>query len=113
MFKRFFAWNDRRRARDYLAEVCEDLAKARIKVDELERKAKRASMDAQKLEEERFRAEFFGSRNLVRSAFMVEGGARHPSRFVRDKVGVRVVARETPAIVKHVHSYMELRGEAA
>lgn len=67
---RFFAWNDRRRAREYLQHVCDERLAARLKLEEAERKADRALQDAQKLEAERFREEFFGKRNPQRSAFL-------------------------------------------
>lgn len=70
LIKRIFAWNDRRRARDYLQQVCEDRVESLRKLDEINRKADRALQDAQRLEAEKFRREFFDKRNPVRSAFV-------------------------------------------
>lgn len=111
LIHRFFAWNDRRRARDYLQQVCEDRVAARLKLDELDRKADRATQDAQKIEQERFRAEFFGKRDPVRSAFI--GGSKSVVRVTKVKLDLRVAARSTPEIVGHVRAYLDLRGEAA
>ncbi|MFM0044068.1 hypothetical protein [Paraburkholderia sediminicola] len=74
LFHRLFAWNDRRRARAYLQQVCEERIEARRKLDDANRKADRALKDAQKLENEAFRESFFSSRDPVRSAFI--GSAR-------------------------------------
>lgn len=70
LFFRFFEWNDRRRARDTLQQICDERLEARRKLEEANRRADRALQDAQKLEAERFRAEFFGKRDPVRSAFV-------------------------------------------
>lgn len=70
LFNRICAWNDRRRARDYLQQICEDRIEARRKLDEANRLADRALLDAKKLEEEAFRQSFFAKRDPVRSAFL-------------------------------------------
>jgi hypothetical protein len=74
LFTRLFAWNDRRRARAYLQQVCDERIEARRKLDEANRKADRALKDAQKLEDEAFRQSFFAKRDPVRSAF-IKGAA--------------------------------------
>lgn len=70
LFRRIFSRSDRRRARDYLQQVCEDRMLARRKYEEASRAADRALKEAMELEAEAFRTEFFGNRNLVRSAFL-------------------------------------------
>lgn len=70
LFHRLFAWNDRRRARAYLQQVCDEAIEARRKLDEAKRKADRALKDAQKLEDEAFRESFFANRDPVRTAFL-------------------------------------------
>jgi hypothetical protein len=67
---RLFAGNDRRRARDCLQEICDERLKALRALDKAKRDADRALKDAQELELEHFRIEFFGKRNPVRSAFI-------------------------------------------
>lgn len=75
LLHRLFAWNDRRRARHFLQEVCDDCFKARLALDDAKRTADRALQDAQRLETERFRIEFFGGRDPVRTAF-IDGSAK-------------------------------------
>lgn len=69
LLHRFFVRSDSRRARDYLQQVCNEYVIAKRKKDEIERLADRALKEAMELEAEAFRIEFFGNRNLVRSAF--------------------------------------------
>jgi len=75
LFHRLFAWNDRRRARDFLQQVCEDRVEARRKLDELDRKVDQAMRDAQRLNDEHFRESYFGKRDPIQSGF-VEGSAK-------------------------------------
>lgn len=64
------AANDRRRARNLLQDVCDDLLAARRAEDEAKRRVERATRDAIQLECEQFRDEFFGGRDPVRSAYV-------------------------------------------
>ena len=68
--QRLFAWNDRRRARAFLQQVCDERLEARLRLDEANRRADRALQDVQRLEAEKFRREFFDKRDPVRSAFV-------------------------------------------
>jgi len=70
LLHRFFVRSDSRRARDYLQQVCDERVIALRKLDETKRLADRALKEAMELEAEAFRIEFFGNRNLVRSAFL-------------------------------------------
>jgi hypothetical protein len=70
LIRRMFARSDRRRARDCLQEICDERVKALRALDKAKRDADRALQDAQELEREQFREEFFGKRNPVRSAFI-------------------------------------------
>lgn len=70
LFHRFFAHNDRRRARDCLQQICDERVAARRKLDEATRNADRALQEAKDLEREQFREEFFGKRDPIRSAFI-------------------------------------------
>lgn len=70
LFHRLFARSDIRRARDVLQQICDERVLAMRKLDETKRLADRALKEAMELEAEAFRAEFFGNRNLVRSAFL-------------------------------------------
>ncbi len=70
LFRRIFLRSDTRRARAYLQQVCDDRVIALRKLDETQRMADRALKEAMELEAEAFRVEFFGNRNLVRSAFL-------------------------------------------
>jgi hypothetical protein len=86
LFSRIFAWNDRRRARAYLQQVCEERIKARLELDEANRRADRALRDAQRLEDESFRESFFNKRDPVHAGFF-KGSAglfdiKEPTPFV-------------------------------
>lgn len=70
LFHRFFARNDRLRARDCLQQICDERVAARRKLDEATPNADRALQEAKDLEREQFREEFFGKRNPIRSAFI-------------------------------------------
>jgi hypothetical protein len=70
LFRRIFLRSDTRRARAYLQQVCDDRVIALRRLDETKRLADRALKEAMELEAEAFRVEFFGNRNLVRSAFL-------------------------------------------
>jgi hypothetical protein len=70
LLRKLFALNDRRRAREFLQHICDERVKARWALDEANRRADRALQDAQALEREQFREEFFGKRDPVRSAFV-------------------------------------------
>jgi hypothetical protein len=65
----FFARSDRRRAREFLQQICDERIAARRALDDATRRADRALKDAQALEQEQFRQEFFGRRNPVGAAF--------------------------------------------
>lgn len=69
MFKRLFAWNDRRRARDTLQDFCDDRVKAIRAFDQAHRQANRALRDALAINREQFRDSFFGERDPVHAGF--------------------------------------------
>lgn len=62
--------NDQARARDALQDICDERVAAKRRFEQLNRDADRALREAQALEQEQFRASFFGNRNVVRSAFL-------------------------------------------
>lgn len=86
LIRRLFTWNDRRRARDYLQDVCEERAEMRRKLDEINRKADRALQDALELDFECFREQFFGKRDPVHTGFIGSSaklfGIESPTQFV-------------------------------
>lgn len=85
-FRKFWLRNDQARARDALQDICDDRIAARRKMEQLDRDAERALVDAKNLETERFRLSFFGRRNPVRSGFIGGSaqlfGITSPTRFV-------------------------------
>lgn len=70
LLRKLFARNDRRRARDFLQHICDERVAARWALDKATRDADRALREAQELEREQFREDFFGKRDPVRSAFI-------------------------------------------
>lgn len=70
LLRQLFARIDRRRARDFLQHICDERVAARWALDEANRRADRALQDAQALEREQFREDFFGKRDPIRSAFI-------------------------------------------
>lgn len=70
LMRRLFARSDRRRARDYLQQVCDERVAAVRALDDTKRRADRALQEAQVLDREKFREQFFTRRNPVRSGYL-------------------------------------------